>query len=183
MNVLLTGMSHRILRFGNKRIIGKHRKQRMVINSFRWFYFFLLLPMSLGAQEVRLVTVDELHQLLSNPKKPVLVNFWATWCRPCIEEIPYLLEAHRRHPEAFDLLFVSVDFRSQQQAVRNTVKRLNMQGTLLHLIAEGDWINQIDPNWSGAIPFTLLRHNQKVAYFYDAFDSVNDVLNFVRSNL
>ncbi|MCS6917429.1 MAG: TlpA disulfide reductase family protein [Chitinophagales bacterium] len=139
--------------------------------------------MSVSGQEVRMVSTEELQQMLANPEKPVLVNFWATWCRPCLEEIPFLLEAWRRQPGMFDLVFVSVDFRSQQQAVRNAAKRLQMEGTLLHLIAEGDWINKVDANWSGAIPYTLLRHNQKAAYFYDAFQSAEHVLQFVTSHL
>lgn len=136
-----------------------------------------------SAQEVRLITADSLVHLLHNSEKPLMVNFWATWCKPCLDEIPYLLEAHRRHPEQFDLLFVSVDFRSQQAAVSKTVKRLGMDGLTVHLLAQGNWIDRIDPNWSGAIPFTLLRYNQKAAYFYDAFHSTDQVVEFVNTAL
>lgn len=92
-------------------------------------------------------------------KQAVLVNFWATWCEPCVEEFPYIVELGREY-ESQDLqtYFVSVDFPDEVQAARDFLKSHNVNG--LSYLAEQDdpnvFISRIHPGWTGAVPFTIV---------------------------
>ena len=84
-----------------------------------------------------------------------------------------------------DFIFVSVDFQSQNQKVKEKIKELHLGGTLVQLNESGnDWIDKMDKNWSGAIPYTLLiLPNGKRVYHYDWFETYNDLKTFLDKNL
>lgn len=126
----------------------------------------LLLGYSLSSQSVSGVyKIDELLTRIKNPDTTYVVNFWATWCKPCIQELP-----------AFDsllvttkgtkvkVLLVSLDFKEDMAKktnpflVKNAVKA---ECVILDEINGNDFINKIDEKWSGAIPATLLKHGDK----------------------
>lgn len=153
---------------------------------------FISFMMSCGissvyAQELNIVNYEELENILAaSPGKAKLVNFWATWCKPCVEELPYFnalqKEADDKSPE---FIFVSLDFMSQTPKVKDLIKRLSLNGTQLQLNQPGgEWIDQFDSNWSGAIPYTilLLPGGEKIEH-YDAFDSVEELKSFLNKNI
>jgi len=85
-----------------------------------------------------------------------LLNVWATWCGPCVEEFPYLLQLREHFSEdEFDLIFVSADIHSQRSKV---LEFLEDQGvdfkTYLKTGDDMDFINGLNPEWSGALPAT-----------------------------
>src|SRR4030095_3399620 len=64
------------------------------------------------AQEVRKIKAVELEKIITESKHPLIINFWATWCGPCIEEIPYFLdEAKKYRKDSLSILLVSLDFK------------------------------------------------------------------------
>ena len=65
------------------------------------------------------------------------------------------------------------------------VQKLSMNGTLLQLNEHGaDWIDQLDKNWSGAIPYTILfLPGGEKREHYDAFNSLDDLKTFLDKNL
>ncbi|HEX8686845.1 MAG TPA: TlpA disulfide reductase family protein [Pyrinomonadaceae bacterium] len=93
--------------------------------------------------------------------RPLLVNFWATWCGPCREEFPDLVKIRGQYaPERLDFVLVSLDdpvdistvvpdFLSEQRAAA-------LPAYLLHAVDDGDAINMIDPTWGGELPATFL---------------------------
>lgn len=88
----------------------------------------------------------------------VLVNVWATWCGPCIEEFPYIQRITRSFADrGVDLVFVSTDFDTERDAA---LEFLRAQGAdLPSYIKSGDdqdFINALYPEWSGAMPFTVI---------------------------
>ena len=115
---------------------------------------------------VRVVKLPALRQLLARPGDTTyVVNFWATWCKPCLEELPgfeKVAAAHAGRP--VQLVLVSLDFPSQLvPKVQPLVQRLGLASPVW-LLAESDanaYINAVDPQWSGALPFTLIFNNAR----------------------
>lgn len=128
------------------------------MNTISLTLLITLISVSGFAQELRIVSYPELEKIISaSSEKPTLVNLWATWCKPCVEELPYFISAHERFKDEVEFIFVSLDFMSQTPKVKEMIKKLSMHGTMIQLNEPGgDWIDEMDKNWSGAIPYTLL---------------------------
>ena len=97
----------------------------------------------------------------------MVINFWATWCSPCVKEIEYFEELHRERSEIETrVILVSLDFPNQ--AERRLTPFLNEKGISAQVVLMtdmnyNDWIDQVDPSWSGAIPATIIfNRNKKV---------------------
>ncbi|MEM6767199.1 MAG: TlpA disulfide reductase family protein [Bacteroidota bacterium] len=99
-----------------------------------------------------------------------LYNFWATWCKPCIKEIPYLQQAKADHQqEKFQVVYVSLDFPDQMKLVESFVARKGLAPVwLLDEPDANSWIDKVSPKWTGAIPASLLVNRAKDQYeFYE----------------
>jgi len=112
------------------------------------------------SQKVDLLTVDKLNERLEQGKDTTyVVNFWATWCAPCIKELPHFekLQTEKQN-EKLKVLLVSVDFKSRlEKSVVPFVKKRGLKNEVF-LLDETDqqvYIDRIDKTWSGAIPATL----------------------------
>ena len=139
------------------------------------------------SQEVKLVSFNELSQIINRPDgKTKVINLWATWCKPCVEELPVFMKAVAEYgTQNTEFIFVSVDFLSQNQKVIDKVNELQMKGILVHLNESGsDWIDKMDPDWSGAIPYTILiRPDSGRSYHYDSFANYDELKNFLDKNI
>ena len=108
-----------------------------------------------------------LHQ---EGSKTYVVNFWATWCAPCIKELPYF-EALNKN-QNIDVLLVSLDFPQHKESrLLPFIKKNQLQSKVVHLddTNENFWINVIDSTWSGAIPATIIYNNQKRGFYERLF--------------
>ena len=86
----------------------------------------------------------------------VLVNVWATWCAPCIEEMPDLLRL-RREFRGLRLVLVSADFESARQQVRERLAGLGVDfETFRRTGKDMEFINALDERWSGALPASFV---------------------------
>lgn len=117
-----------------------------------------------------------------------VVNFWATWCQPCIEELPHFekLQSELKHQNV-KMILVSMDMKKQVNSRLIPFIRDNkIQSQVVHLSdPDADaWINKVDPSWSGAIPATII-YRQSVRQFYErsfTYDELKTVINkFIRS--
>ncbi len=88
----------------------------------------------------------------------VLVNVWATWCAPCVEEFPDIVAVYRQYKNrGLKVVFVSVNFEDQADDARAFLKAQGVDfPTYLKLNDDRAFINTLDPNWSGAMPATWL---------------------------
>ena len=124
--------------------------------------------------QIEVVNFQELEKLLQErDEEVVLVNFWATWCKPCVEELPYFEEVHDSLAgPGMKVILVSLDFPDKLESqvipfVRD--KGLEPQVVLLDDPHENDWIPKVDSTWSGAIPATLFLKEDKRKFFEKSF--------------
>jgi thiol-disulfide isomerase/thioredoxin len=90
---------------------------------------------------------------------PVFVNFWASWCEPCMDEFPELVRAARGwRPRGIRFVSVSADDPADLAPVRKTIDRFGGPFDAL-LVASGDTddlIRKVDAEWTGALPASFL---------------------------
>lgn len=118
-----------------------------------------LLSGGVGAASDVLTPVDPagLRTELDNRKgRVVLVNFWATWCRPCLKEMPELITLHAKYAgQGFDLLLVSLDEPSDQESVVRPFLTKWFPGlhSLIRRTLDMDsMVSVVDPAWNEVLP-------------------------------
>ena len=123
----------------------------------------LLLAAALAGQ----VDAAGFHRAVAAQKgRPVLVNLWATWCAPCVEEFPMLVSLARSQKDVA-VLAVSIDDPSDRRAVESFLAK---QDPPFPVYLKGNqpdeaFIDGVDPEWSGVVPVTLIfdRTGKRVA--------------------
>ena len=120
------------------------------------------------AQSVNVVKFDELQKLRNSPTDTLyVVNFWATWCGPCIKEMPYFEAINQQYKDQpVRVILVSMDDAQDLQKVKNFMQRRKI-ASVVWLLDETDanaWIDKLEPKWSGAIPATMLFNNKRKQY-------------------
>ncbi|NOQ71871.1 MAG: redoxin domain-containing protein [Crocinitomix sp.] len=112
-----------------------------------------------------------IHQ---NDDKIHVINFWATWCIPCVAELPYFEQLGAEYPE-IEVVLVSLDFPKKiKENLIPFIQKNNLQSEVI-LLDEPDankWIPQIDSTWSGAIPATIIYKNDKSQFYEQSFNFV-----------
>lgn len=125
----------------------------------------LFLQLSIQAQEIRKMNIDELESYIQSRSQPAVINFWATWCAPCIEEMPWFNKIVGQHKDV-ELIFVSVDNeKAFPEKIRAVINQKKIKATILWLSETNADIfcPRIDKSWGGSIPATLLM-NHKSSY-------------------
>jgi thiol-disulfide isomerase/thioredoxin len=135
---------------------------RSVIALF--FLGLLLISGTYAPSEVRVVKFDALEHLMTRDTDKIeVINFWATWCKPCIKELPYFQELQEELPDKVNVTLVSLDYAEvlNDRVIPFIKKRqLTTDVLLLDEIDYNSWIDKVDPSWSGAIPATLIINHQ-----------------------
>ena len=117
------------------------------------------------AQKVAIIKFPELQKRLARSTDTTyVVNFWATWCGPCVKELPNFEQLRVANAgKKVKVLLVSLDYASQlEKKVKPFVKQRGLKAEVL-LLNEPDpneWISKVDAKWSGALPFTLIFNNK-----------------------
>ena len=126
--------------------------------------------LSCFSQEIKLVKITELEKIITDSKTPLIINFWATWCMPCIEELPYFQKEVQNYnaisgaTDSLQLLLVSLDFKEAfPAAISKFMNNRKITATVLWLDeTNADYFcPKIDAKWSGAIPATLFINHKK----------------------
>ena len=124
---------------------------------------------------VKTVNYNELKPYLEkNDDTTYIVNFWATWCAPCVKELPYFEKIKQKYASKnVEVLLVSLDFPKQVEKKLIPFinkKQLQSEVVLLNDIDENVWIKAIDSTWSGALPATLIYNKNNRKFYEQSFD-------------
>ncbi|MEZ4875095.1 MAG: TlpA disulfide reductase family protein [Flavobacteriaceae bacterium] len=107
------------------------------------------------------------------PSEVYVVNFWATWCKPCVKELPAFEKLNEQYrKQGVKVLLVSLDFPDKlEKGVLPFLEKNQIQSDVV-LLDDPDannWIPKISEQWSGAIPATLVLHDGKRFFFEQSF--------------
>jgi thiol-disulfide isomerase/thioredoxin len=142
--------------------------------------FFLLL-FSLGAfAQVKKMSLLQFQKRVSNPDTVYVVNFWATWCAPCVAELPYfekLQASYKNQP--LKVLLVSMDFQSKFAAVKTFAIKHKLRSEVYLAMRKSDqeMIDGINKEWSGALPGTLIVNGKRGIRKFQEQEFTYDELN------
>jgi len=138
----------------------------------RTFFIIILSLVSYSLKsQVKLLTLNDLDRRIAKGKDTTyVINFWATWCSPCVAELPNFEKLRVENlNKPVKIILISLDFKSKlQKAVIPFVQKNNINAEVF-LLNEPDkqiYTQRIDKKWSGAIPATLFV-NKKVRHFYE----------------
>ncbi len=146
--------------------------------------------LSANKRNTMIVNYDQLKTIINrNDNKLYVVNFWATWCRPCVEELPGFMEVNNlfKQKKDFKMILVSLDRASELDTkVKPFIAKNNIQ-TEVYLLDDNkrmnEWIPAIDKNWSGAIPATVLYRNGKKLHFEENKLDKSELVKIIKQHL
>jgi thiol-disulfide isomerase/thioredoxin len=131
---------------------------------FLYLAIGLLISTRSLSQDIQKIKITDLETIIRESKIPLVVNFWATFCKPCMEELPHFQKmAQKYNAQQVQFLLVSLDMNDDYPG---KIKEFIRRKKLLIPVA---WLNEsnadyfcprIDPGWSGAIPATLFVNNR-----------------------
>ena len=157
----------------------------------RYFRFIVLAIFfwSSSAKAQDLITFRNFEELNTyiqkNNEKPLVINFWATWCAPCVKELPYFEELHQKN-QNIKIVTVSLDFDKQVESkLKPFLKKKNYSFVATYMADKNfnNWISKVDENWSGSIPATWIINGNKGIFVEQEFASYEELNQFVNESL
>jgi len=135
--------------------------------TMRPFLLFLSLffSVALYAQEqTEIIKLKQLQDHLHAKSDRIkVINFWATWCAPCIKEIPFFEKMNSERSDVeVTLVSMDLDLDPNPEKVYRFIDRRKIKSKVLILDERNPnmWINQIEKSWSGALPATIIINSK-----------------------
>ncbi len=151
-------------------------------------YLFVLLIVAFSVQAQEKVTVYETYDdfaknVLIEDENIYVINFWATWCAPCIKELPYFEKLNAENKNV-KVILVSLDSKKDlDKKLIPFIEKRKLKSKVL-LLADKDynsWLSKVDADWSGAIPATLLLNGKKKQFAERDFENFEELNQYVNS--
>jgi thiol-disulfide isomerase/thioredoxin len=119
--------------------------------------------------QFKVITFQEFEAMTAAPSEQFRIyNFWATWCAPCVKEMPYFEQAAKEFTD-IELVFISMDDGRKPDRVTAFMEKRNILSPVMLLddVDFNSWIDKVDPSWSGAIPATLFISSNGKRHFHE----------------
>ena len=128
--------------------------------SVRILALALFLSSIVAMAQPRIVKLAEVEKILQAKTSQIqVINFWATWCGPCVKEMPLFEElGQKRNDIQITLVSLDLDLDANPDKVYKFVERKGIKSSVL-ILDEPDpnsWINKIEKEWSGSLPATIV---------------------------
>lgn len=155
----------------------------LVTESMKWLLFLILCTVDFGSvSEVKIYTAygdfEKDYLLNKSVDTTYVINFWATWCKPCVKELPYFEQlATDNADRPFKLVLVSLDFEDKITSVKSLLDKKEITSKVVILADPNadEWIDQVDTTWSGAIPATIIIKVGKRYFFEKSYESYTEL--------
>jgi thiol-disulfide isomerase/thioredoxin len=145
--------------------------------------FFTTVPI-FGQQITIVDKYDDLEKLMASNDTTYIVNFWATWCGPCVKELPHFYElAQKMKGTKNKVVLVSLDFKSQVEKKLVPFFEKNPTIATVYLLADkdyNDYISKVHAEWEGSIPVTVVIKKDKKLFTNQEFESMDEIMKFVQ---
>jgi len=129
---------------------------------------------------------SEIEKLLQKNDDTLRVfNFWATWCKPCVEELPLFQALSKAYTnQALQQVFISLDFTNKIESKLIPFLKTNPLPGDVIVLDDPDansWIDKVDPSWSGSIPATIFLLNGKTKFHEGKFNEFSDIQKIIQT--
>lgn len=129
---------------------------------------------SLNDIQISSLNFNELEPYLSTKNDSIyVINFWATWCKPCVKELPAFEKLGITYAsDKVKVILVSLDFPNKKESqLIPFVSKKNLQSEVLLLDDSNAnyWIPKVDESWTGAIPATIIFSKDKRKFYEQSF--------------
>lgn len=158
----------------------------MIKKAFHHLFVLLFVTFWVQAQEKVTVydTYDDFAKnILIEDENIYVINFWATWCAPCIKELPYFEKLNAENKNV-KVILVSLDSKKDlDKKLIPFIDKRKLKSKVL-LLADKDynsWLSKVDADWSGAIPATLLINGKKKQFAERDFENFDELNKYVNS--
>lgn len=146
--------------------------------GFPWLEQTPKSMISQGDLDIPVLNFEGLYPLLHQTDDKVrVVNFWATWCAPCIKELPYFESLATEYADrGVEVVLVSLDFPSMwEKRLPDFVRKKGISSPVVVLDDpdQNAWIPRVDSDWSGAIPATLIYSSDRRQFYEQTFDKAS----------
>ena len=122
--------------------------------------------------------------LLKNNDTTYIINFWATWCKPCVAELPVFEALNAKvQDDKVKVILCSLDFPNAiESSLYPFVEKHDLQSQVVVLLdgKTNRWIDKVSPEWSGAIPATYIYKKDKKLFLEKSFDDIEELKLLVK---
>jgi len=147
-------------------------------------FFSLTFANSFSQEVVVYEKFDDFEKaIIKEDNNVYVINFWATWCAPCVKELPYFEKLNADNTNV-KVILVSLDSRKDlEKKLIPFLERKKITSKVV-MLSDKDyntWLNKIDQNWSGSIPATLIIHGEKHLFAEREFENFAELNDYVNS--
>jgi len=141
--------------------------------------------MHAAGQEIPRWKLADLENIIRNSNQPLILNFWATFCKPCLEELPYFLELSAQYKDSgLKLVLVSLDLPEDYNKIKSFAEKHHINATTVYLDETNAdlFCPVVNKDWSGSIPASLfINHKTNYRKFFEAIISKSKLDAEIRS--
>lgn len=157
-------------------------------NKVLFIITFQFIFISIYSQKIEVYKIDNLlNRIHNNSDTTYIVNFWATWCKPCVDELPDFERIDSIYnKQKIKVLLMSLDFKEELNSKLKPFimkHKFKSECNILDEANGNDFINKISESWSGAIPATVItKQNKSVNEFYEKKLSFEFIIDRLKTN-
>ena len=139
------------------------------------FLFVLISCENSSNNNIEIVDFNNLYSKIDLSKNTTyVINFWATWCSPCVKELPYFESVNREYSEKnVKVILVSLDFPSQIESKLMPYLKKNKIKSNVILLDDSKmnkWVPRVSEKWDGGIPATLIVNSSNYNFYPNPFE-------------